>query len=98
ARQWSAPPQDLESLLPLPDSDAPPSLDDFLLNARGRSFSISAMAFMDAWTLDLERARDCCIHVLTPAGDLVPFCLHNLTSSQGQALYRNQGGGHAPRG
>lgn len=95
ARQWSAPPQDSGSLLPSATPDAPPSLDQFLQNARGHGFSISAMAFMDAWTLDLERARDCCIHVLTPTGDLVPFCLHNLTSSQGQPLYRHLGGGHA---
>ncbi|MFH1058988.1 MAG: radical SAM protein [Pseudomonadota bacterium] len=90
ARQWSAPPQGLASLLAPPPaaSGAPPSLDDFLATAQQRAFSISAMAFMDAQTLDLERARDCCIHVLGPAGGLVPFCLYNLTSATGQTLYR----------
>jgi uncharacterized radical SAM superfamily Fe-S cluster-containing enzyme len=46
------------------------------------------MAFMDAWTLDLERARGCCIHVAVPDGRLIPFCLYNLTAADGTALYR----------
>jgi len=46
------------------------------------------MAFQDAWTLDLERLRDCCIHVLDPTLGLVPFCAFNLTAADGRALYR----------
>jgi uncharacterized radical SAM superfamily Fe-S cluster-containing enzyme len=47
------------------------------------------MAFQDAWSLDLERVRDCCIHVMTSDGRLVPFCAYNLTDVQGHALYRS---------
>ena len=63
-------------------------LDRFLARARTHTFSISAMAFQDAWNLDLERLRGCCIHVVAPDGRLVPFCAYNLTSSEGRALYR----------
>jgi uncharacterized radical SAM superfamily Fe-S cluster-containing enzyme len=67
---------------------APLSLDTFIHRARTHTFSISAMAFQDAWTLALDRVRDCCIHVMAPDGRLVPFCLYNLTSIDGQKLYR----------
>jgi uncharacterized radical SAM superfamily Fe-S cluster-containing enzyme len=63
--------------------------DRFLAAAASRpKISVSAMAFMDAWTLDLERARGCCIHVAAPDGRLIPFCLYNLTAADGTALYR----------
>jgi hypothetical protein len=65
-------------------------LDQFLNLARTRSFTLSAMAFQDAWNLDIERVKDCCIHVATPDNQLVPFCLYNLTSSTGKHLYRNR--------
>ncbi|NCC25331.1 MAG: radical SAM protein [Deltaproteobacteria bacterium] len=77
ARQWSA-----------PETGAG---DGFAL-IRNRIFSISAMAFQDAWTLDLERLQGCCIHVVAPDGRLVPFCAWNLTSVRGQALYRGRQG------
>jgi len=65
------------------------SLDDFISRARTHTFSISAMAFQDAWSVDLERVRDCCIHVMTPDRRLIPFCAYNLTDVQGHALYRS---------
>jgi uncharacterized radical SAM superfamily Fe-S cluster-containing enzyme len=46
------------------------------------------MAFQDAWTLDLERLRDCYIHTASPDGRLVPFCAYNLTDRLGHSLYR----------
>lgn len=64
------------------------SLDDFIHRARTHTFSVSAMAFQDAWNLDIERVRDCCIHVMSPAGKLIPFCLYNLTARDGKRLYR----------
>ena len=45
------------------------------------------MAFQDAYSLDLERVRGCCIHVVQADGRLVPFCLHNLTARDGARLY-----------
>ncbi|MCL5290186.1 MAG: radical SAM (seleno)protein TrsS [Bacillota bacterium] len=62
--------------------------DAFIERTRTHSFSISGMAFQDAWNLDLERLKDCCIHVLSPAGKPVPFCAYNLTDNQGRPLYR----------
>lgn len=52
------------------------------------SFTISGMAFQDVWNIDLDRVRDCCIHVLSPEGKLIPFCAYNLTGIRGQSLYR----------
>ena len=95
ARQWSAPKGEDSSILPMAPREAEPagsekllSLDDFLIQARQNTFSVSAMAFQDAWNLDLERLRDCCIHVMTPEGELVPFCAYNLTAANGRSLYR----------
>ena len=88
AQHWSA---------PTPQVDQPnfngPSLgewDVFLERKRTHTFCISGMAFQDAWTLDLERLRDCYIHTASPDGRLVPFCAYNLTDRQGRALYRNR--------
>jgi hypothetical protein len=72
-------------------------LDRFLAAAQKESFTVSAMAFQDVWTLDLERLRGCCIHVLAPdhkpagesGGRLIPFCAYNLTAAGGEPLYRH---------
>ncbi|MEW6265547.1 MAG: radical SAM (seleno)protein TrsS [Thermodesulfobacteriota bacterium] len=87
ARQWSAPksrPPREPSPLPML---SPINLDAFLDRARSHTLSVSAMAFQDAWNMDLERLRDCCIHVITPAGALIPFCAYNLTAADGRRLY-----------
>lgn len=62
-------------------------LDEFLSRASTHTLSVSAMAFQDVWNIDLERVRDCCIHVAFPDGRLIPFCARNLTGSTGQPLY-----------
>ncbi len=91
ARQWSLP-QVLTSVPCTCTSDKPAPIEDdldrFLARARTHTFSISAMAFQDVWNLDLERLKGCCIHVVSPDGDLVPFCAYNLTSNMGKSLYR----------
>lgn len=99
ARQWTAPLSTPEN--PGPSgccslssseclgSSASISLEDFIKRARTHTFSVSAMAFQDIWTVDLERVRDCCIHVLAPNRTLVPFCVYNLTNAVGRALYRS---------
>jgi 7,8-dihydro-6-hydroxymethylpterin dimethyltransferase len=85
AGQWAAAPAPLSQ----------PPRDDFerFLATRGsdKRLSISCMAFQDAYTLDLERVRGCCIHTQTSDGRLIPFCLYNLTATDGRTLYR----GHA---
>jgi len=90
ARHWSAPANDLTPAAPEALAD---DFDRFLAQSGTRNrFSISCMAFQDAWTIDLERAQGCCIHVLAPDGALVPFCLYNLTSATGRALHRGNHG------
>ncbi|HEX9024140.1 MAG TPA: radical SAM protein [Geobacteraceae bacterium] len=81
ANQWAAP-------KPVSCCATKDSLDDFLEDHHANTFAISAMTFQDAWNLDLERVRECCIHVTAPDGRMVPFCLYNLTSADGRALYR----------
>ena len=72
---------------------AGPSLggwDILLARARTHAFTISGMAFQDAWTLDLERLKGCHLHVLHPDGRLIPFCAYNLTDLRGSAVYRER--------
>jgi hypothetical protein len=97
ARQWSLPQLSLIPIAAEPSSrtgkqpQAKDDLDRFLARARTHTFSISAMAFQDVWTLDLERLRGCCIHVVSPEGGLIPFCAYNLSSTLGKTLYRQVG-------
>ncbi len=87
ATRWPAP-------SPVILFDSGPGLggwDDFLARTRTHAFSISGMAFQDAWNLDLERLRDCCIHTVSPDGRIIPFCAYNLTDRTGRSLYRNGG-------
>jgi uncharacterized radical SAM superfamily Fe-S cluster-containing enzyme len=95
ARQWSAPPQGPCAAFSAPSEPGPSwrdagseTLDGFLERVKTRMLSVSCMAFQDAWSLDLERARECCIHVAAPDGRMIPFCLYNLTSVNGRRLYR----------
>jgi hypothetical protein len=67
-------------------------LDDFLTEVAAGSFTISAMAFQDAYNLDLERLRGCCISVIAPDGRLIPFCAYNCTARDGHGLYRRRSG------
>jgi uncharacterized radical SAM superfamily Fe-S cluster-containing enzyme len=91
ARQWAAPEA---SPAPGPLSD---DFDRFIAESGAQNrFTISCMAFQDAWTVDLERTRGCCIHVAAPDGALVPFCLYNLTSAQGRPLHRGTHGEARP--
>lgn len=51
--------------------------------------SISGMPFMDAWTIDLERLKGCCIHVISADRRLIPFCGYYLTGCLGESLHDN---------
>lgn len=86
ARQWAA------AGSPAATERASEALDvssfDHFLAARRHSLSISGMAFQDAWNLDLERLRECFIHVVSPDRRIVPFCAFNLTNLNGESLYR----------
>ena len=81
AAHWKAPQHEKSAL-----GDA---FSRFIANSGAdRRFTLSAMAFQDALSLDVERVRGCCIHVVTSDGRLVPFCLYNLTSLDNVPLYR----------
>ncbi|WP_147820873.1 radical SAM (seleno)protein TrsS [Salidesulfovibrio onnuriiensis] len=84
-RQWAAPKQTL-GMAPAPMDD----LDRFIARAATHTLAVSAMAFQDAWTLDLERLRGCCIHSVAPDGRLIPFCAYNLSAMDGTTLYRGK--------
>jgi uncharacterized radical SAM superfamily Fe-S cluster-containing enzyme len=66
------------------------SMDDFLARVHTYTLAISGMAFQDAWNLELDRLRDCLIHVVSPAGKLIPFCAYNLTARDGSSIYRGK--------
>ena len=94
ARQWAAPSE------PCCCSDSPfhsrstccdtSALDDFLERLEHDTLAVSAMGFMDAWTLDLDRLKECYIHVVTGEEPvrLIPFCAYNLTAQDGTCKYR----------
>jgi 7,8-dihydro-6-hydroxymethylpterin dimethyltransferase len=86
AEHWSAP----IAMMDIPVFGGPSlgEWDVFLERKRTHTFCVSGMAFQDAWTLDLDRLRDCYIHTASPDGRLVPFCAYNLTDRQGRSLYR----------
>ena len=48
-------------------------MDTFLNRVRTHGFTVTAMAFQDAYTLDLERLRRCSLHVFRD-GRTIPFC------------------------
>lgn len=64
------------------------SMDAFLDRAGAYTLAVSGMAFQDVWNLDLERLKQCFLHVMNRDGRLIPFCAYNLTADNGQALYR----------
>ena len=64
------------------------SLDEFLWQTKARGFSITGMAFMDAWTMDFDRLRRCYIFEMDKDGNPIPFCAYNLSNAKGRGLYR----------
>lgn len=91
ARQWAAArkaiAQNKESSGAVMEGNVS-SLDEFLTRVNTYTLAISGMAFQDAWNLDVERLKQCFIHVVSPDKKLIPFCAYNLTDRQGRPLYR----------
>ena len=87
ARHW-----DGRALTPAPGAERRDGLDAFLAasNLRQR-FTVSCMAFQDAYSLDLDRLRRCHVHMAREGGRLIPFCACNLTSAEGVAVHRQHG-------
>ena len=93
AKRWSAPQKaerrDIENKEEKYGDDINVgSMDAFLDRVEKYSFCISGMAFQDVWNLDLDRLRECFIHVVSPDSRIIPFCAYNLTDKQGNPLYR----------
>ena len=63
--------------------------DKLLDQLKNQRISISCMAFQDAENLDLERLKDCYVHVVSK-GRIIPFCAYNLSSRLGLPLYREK--------
>ena len=72
ARHWSMPPDE-----PAPAGET--DFDAFLYRLRHGRLTLSAMAFQDAMNLNVERLRQCTLHVWRD-GAIVPFCANYLTA------------------
>ena len=73
--------------------DPKDAFDVFLDKLETKTLAVSAMAFMDAWTLDIERLKRCYIHVVRMKNgrvELIPFCAYNLSAIDGTTLYRGK--------
>lgn len=71
--------QEAEALEPRDPSELM-DLDTFLSRVAANGFTVTSMAFQDAYTLDIERLRRCSLHVYDH-GRIIPFCARYLTSS-----------------
>ena len=64
------------------------SFDAYISRMQNYGFSITCMAFQDAWNIDLDRLEKCSVHVFDgKKKNLIPFCAYNLTSPEGKCLY-----------
>ncbi|NHM13650.1 radical SAM protein [Xiamenia xianingshaonis] len=49
--------------------------------------SIIVMNYMDAYTMDAQRLRECSMMVTVPDGRALPFCSYHLTDAAGRRVY-----------
>ena len=75
------------------DSASSLKMSSTLARAKVYGLSISGMPFMDAWTVDLERLSNCCVHVARTDGRIMPFCANYLTAMDGRHLEDLEEGG-----
>lgn len=61
--------------------------DEFYQQIAAQGLTITCMPFQDVWSLDLERLKGCCGHLVTTDRRIIPFCAYYLTSISGQRLY-----------
>ncbi len=52
-----------------------------------RGLTITCMPFQDIWSIDLERLKKCCGHLVTASRRIIPFCAYYLTDTSGTRLY-----------
>jgi hypothetical protein len=60
--------------------------DGLLERVQSHTLCISGMAFQDAWNIDLQRLKRCCIHVAAGQNKMIPFCAYYLTDTRGRRL------------
>jgi 7,8-dihydro-6-hydroxymethylpterin dimethyltransferase len=60
------------------------TLSNWLFNY---SLSITGMHFQDAWNMDLDRLKGCCVFVATAQEQLIPFCAYYMTGSNGRRIH-----------
>lgn len=58
----------------------PPELQE----VAARGFMVVTQDFQDAWTLDVEKLRKCCVAEIVPDGRLIPFCAYNAAGYRAQ--------------
>jgi uncharacterized radical SAM superfamily Fe-S cluster-containing enzyme len=61
--------------------------NDFYYRVLNYYLTITCMPFQDVWSLDMDRLRGCCGHVVTTDRRIIPFCAYYLTNSSGDRLY-----------
>lgn len=49
--------------------------------------SVIIMNYMDAWSMDVQRLRECSMMVTVPDGRAIPFCSYHLTDADGRRVY-----------
>ncbi|MGI5825144.1 MAG: radical SAM (seleno)protein TrsS [Bacillota bacterium] len=64
------------------------TMDGFINRVKAYSFTITSMAFQDAWNIDLARLQQCSLHVFRN-GKFIPMCANYLTSSEGRSIYND---------
>ena len=76
-RRWQRPQKSLDcGCCDLQEPDLT-DMEQFAARAQSHGFTITAMAFQDAATLDIARLRQCSLHVFAD-GKYVPFCAYYL--------------------
>lgn len=63
---------------------------DFVNLNENNYLTISIMAFQDSLNYEIDRVKNCCIHVITKDNLMIPFCNYNLSSFNCEKyLYRS---------
>ena len=76
ARRWTRSP---ESEKESGDKADMTDMTTFLSRVKSHGFTITAMAFQDAYNLDIDRLRHCSLHV-SSGGRIIPFCSNYITA------------------
>ena len=80
ARRWN---RSEKSEAETSDTDDFSELNSFATRIRSHGFTITAMAFQDAYNMDIERLRRCSLHV-SEDGKTKPFCAKYMTGVRDQ--------------